>query len=118
MSHNNPGAVQPDNEVATPPSPSQVLNVSPWERLPFEIRDTIFDNLEDESLCGSYFKWNGSVPALVVALRSLPLSYEHVLQRFANYSSAIEINEWTSFNLSDMSQKELNVIVKAEMELR
>ena len=58
------------------------------------------------------------MPALVVALRSLPLSYEHVLQRFANYSSAIENNDWTSFDLSDMSQKELNVIVKAEMELR
>lgn len=118
MSHNNLGAIQSDNEAAAPPSPSQILKVFPWERLPVEIRDKIFDNLEDESLYGSYFKWNGSVPALVLALRSLPLSYEHVLQRFANYSSAIEINEWTSFDLSDMSQKELDVVVKAEMELR
>jgi hypothetical protein len=118
MSHNNLGAVQSDNEAAAPPSPSEILKVFPWERLPTEIRDKIFDNLEDEPLYESYFKGNGSVPALVVALRSLPLSYEHFLQRFAENSSAIVINEWTSFDLSDMSQKELDTIVKAEMELR
>jgi hypothetical protein len=118
MSHNNLGADESDNEAAAPPSPSQILKVFPWERLPIEIRDKIFDNLEGESLYGSYFKWNSSVLALVAALRSLPLSYEHVLQRFVENSSAIQINEWTSFDLSNMSQKELDVIAKVEMELR
>jgi hypothetical protein len=115
MGQNNSGDIQ---SAAEPPSPSQVLKVFPWERLPFEIRDSIFDNLEAESLCESYFKRNGSVPAFVVALRSLPLFYEHVLQTFASHSSTIQINEWNKFNLSDLSQKELDIIVKAEMELR
>jgi hypothetical protein len=68
MSNNYLSDVQSDNEAAAPPSPSQLLKVFPWEQLPVEIRDQIFDNLEDESLYGSYFEWNGSVPALVIAL--------------------------------------------------
>jgi hypothetical protein len=53
-----------------------------WEKLPYEMREKIFGEVEADT--ESYFTWKGSVPALVVALRPLKLSYEHVLEWFEN----------------------------------
>ncbi|KUJ15401.1 uncharacterized protein LY89DRAFT_735515 [Mollisia scopiformis] len=67
----------------------------PWEKLPFELREKIFEfvsgisraehkQLLNKDAPATYFKRErGShMPALIVALRPLATSYHHVLQWF------------------------------------
>jgi hypothetical protein len=98
---------------------TNVGKVFPWELCPYELRDQIFDAL-DKCHWQPYFGWDsdGCPPPFLVAVRSLPLSYEHALQRFAQCSSQIHMHLWTSHDLTDMVQAELNVIEKVDLELR
>lgn len=71
-----------------------VPNVFPWETMPYEIRDMIFAGIEDDpkddrNPSTSYFYWKGTMPALVVALRSSDLSYGHVLEWLARFSGEL-----------------------------
>lgn len=56
-----------------------------------------------------YFRWDvsQSMPALVVALRPLPLAYSHVMEYFARYNKRVEIKESL---LADMAKAELRVV--------
>jgi hypothetical protein len=95
---------------------------SPWERLPIEVRQQIFDNLDEELIivCISqtqpnpapkprtYFRWSDSMPPLVVALRSLPVSYSHVVQHFARMNGELDLG--SGCNIASMTKSELGVI--------
>ncbi|KAF8858832.1 hypothetical protein BDZ45DRAFT_743049 [Acephala macrosclerotiorum] len=92
--------------IATPASltPSTHSPAFPWERLPYEMREKIFRNDKE-------------VPALVVALREFPISYDHVLQWFERESSSLIIGSWNAWALSSMSDMEALCIKKVMMEL-
>ena len=105
-------------------APSKTSKMFPWEKLPFEIRDQIFAEV-DSSLGGPpnwlidsyYFEWNGSMPPLVVALRTLKLSYQHVMQWFSKHNSLLVMHEGVGFDISDMTNIELERISSVSMEL-
>ncbi|KAE8454581.1 hypothetical protein EG329_000204 [Mollisiaceae sp. DMI_Dod_QoI] len=46
------------------------------------------------------------MPALVVALRPLPVSYQHVLQRFQRANRNLHQNNWSGFGLEGMNEAE------------
>ncbi|KAE8454585.1 hypothetical protein EG329_000208 [Mollisiaceae sp. DMI_Dod_QoI] len=90
-----------------------------WEDLPFEIRDQIFSEV-NKCLGYPYFHWDTSMPQLVVALRTLPKSYEHVLQWFAKQNSRVFLcprYPSPSYTILDMSKVELSVIKTMAIDL-
>jgi hypothetical protein len=111
----------PTRDVTTNASSSAPSNGFPWEELAVEIRDHIFDmvdrDAEDLSCSPSYFKWQGSLPPLVVALRPLPVSYRHVLQRFAIHNSEITLCPSNGYDLSAMAQPEMDIIESINLQL-
>jgi hypothetical protein len=102
---------------------------SPWERLPIEVRQQIFDNLDEELIyvCISqthpnpapkprpYFRWSDSMPPLVVALRSLPVSYGHAIQHFARVNWQLDLG--FGCNIASMTKSELGVITFVRFEV-
>jgi hypothetical protein len=110
-------------------TPSETPKIFPREKLPFEIRDQIFAEV-DYSLGGRhdlftdsyyfdgsyYFEWNGSM-LLVVALRSLKLSYQHVMQWFSKHNSRLFLHEGSGFDTSDMTIVELEGVCSVSVEL-
>lgn len=88
-----------------------------WERCPVEVRDMIFDVVTQDNRY--YFDWEGCVPPLVIALRPLEVSYQHVLQRFVEQNrSSFAMYKWTGFSIRDMNQVELDTIQTVSLELR
>ena len=104
-------------------APSKTSKMFPWEKLPFELRDQIFAEV-DSSLGGPpdwlidsyYFEWNGSMPSLVVALITLKLSYQHVMQWFSKHNSRLFLHERSGFDISDMTNIELEGICSVSVE--
>jgi hypothetical protein len=92
----------------------------PWEKLPFETRDHIFKEVDKFSDRGfHYFWWNGVMVPLIIALRSLPISYQHALQWFAKerfyFSPKYPSPERP---MLDLAKAELAVINAASVDLR
>ncbi|KAF8859136.1 hypothetical protein BDZ45DRAFT_366364 [Acephala macrosclerotiorum] len=56
-----------------------------------------------------YFKWNRTMPALVVALRKLPVSYDHILKWFQRQSQTLEL-AIDKYRSKSMKSAELNMI--------
>lgn len=56
--------------------------------MPYEVSEQIIAEVNDGAYF-SYFSWQGKVPALIVALRQLPVSYGHFLEWFAKHGSHI-----------------------------
>ena len=120
----NPLSISVDSISDPTSTPSESPKIFPWEKLPFEIRDQIFAEV-DSSLGGPpdwlidlyYFEWNGSIPPLVVALRTLKLSYQHVMQWFSKHNSLLVMHEGVGFDISDMTNIELERISSVSMEL-
>lgn len=86
-----------------------VTKTPPWERLPYELRQKIFALLDNKKFykvvrtkhsdrSSGYFY---NVPPLVIALRSLPLSYSHVLEWFGKYNTHLRLYEPNFGMLSD-----------------
>lgn len=65
----------------------------------------------------SYFKWQDSMPPLVVALRSYPVSYSHVLEWFEKENTSIVMNRYTSYNINGMNKREADLVKKVIMEM-
>jgi hypothetical protein len=87
-----------------------------WERCPAEVRDLIFDEV-DNNAQGDYFMWSGRMPSLVVALRGLKFSYKQALQRFAKVNEySICMSPWNGYSIRDMNQTELNTISMVELQ--
>ncbi|PMD40224.1 hypothetical protein L207DRAFT_624557 [Hyaloscypha variabilis F] len=95
----------------------------PYDRSPTEIRDLIFDDLDDEDGTNKpYFAWNtqGCIPAFLVALRAfdcLRITYEHAVDRFRKFSSSVIMDEITSHHLGSMYRAEVEVFQKLNIEL-
>ena len=68
--------------------------VYPWEEMPYEIRDKIFSEVHDDDNAYPHFYWEGKMPALVVALRPLKISYGHVLEWLAKFCSNIHMQPY------------------------
>jgi hypothetical protein len=96
-----------------------------WDKIPYELREQIFASIDGftepehyPSPIGSskYFRrapiGPSPMPALVVALRTLPLSYSHVMEWFtkANYHIVHYANDEEGQDLSDMTRCELEAI--------
>lgn len=97
----------------------------PWDKLPFEIREQIFkevyggqDPRYGHSGSSKYFKWRGSMPPLVVALRPLPTSYDHVLIWFRKHNKKVFIHGWYGSALEGMITRELDVVEAVNIDLR
>jgi hypothetical protein len=120
----NPLSISVDSISDPTSTPSESPKIFSWEKLPFEIRDQIFAKV-DSSLGGPpdwlidsyYFEWNGSMPPLVVALRTLKLSYQHVMQWFSKHNSRLFLHEGSGFDISDMTNIELEGICSVSVEL-
>lgn len=80
----------------------------PWEKCPYEVRDMIFAGVDIRDF--SYFRWYGTIPALVVALRGLPTSYEHVLQWFRYRNTVIFLNSICGYSLNELKARELQML--------
>lgn len=76
-------------------------NAFPWDNLPFELRKQIFEELRDQE--DDYFKYRMGMPALIVALRCCPTSYDHALQFFdkSNLSLEFHSRSYRRFPLHD-----------------
>jgi hypothetical protein len=51
------------------------------------------------------------MPPLMVALRTLPASYEHVLEWLKKYSHSIFMYGWHSYSLEDMDERNVLLTV-------
>lgn len=95
----------------------------PWDDLPFELREQIFKELDDEYQGyweddDSYFHMDfGKIPHLVVALRGFKQSYEHVLQWFKAQNTPLELNIRTRYDLSMFSDAEALAVEEIELDL-
>lgn len=96
-----------------------------WELCPPEIRDLIFDDLdrEDDWWHNPHFAWdsNECVPPFIVAVRTLPVTYAHALLRFKRLSASIHMDGRYgkhTHQLKDMTDMELKVFEKVEIDLR
>ncbi|KAE9375252.1 hypothetical protein N431DRAFT_369501, partial [Stipitochalara longipes BDJ] len=87
----------------------------PWERVPTELRDMIFDQLSAEEVDrNDYFvvackcDERTAVPSLLIAFRGLPNSYRHALQRFNIANQALytffdhEVNQISLLNATEL----------------
>ncbi|KUJ09372.1 uncharacterized protein LY89DRAFT_676169 [Mollisia scopiformis] len=93
----------------------------PWERLPYELRGQIFKELNSERSGNNgspYFKWQGSMPALIVALRTSQLSYSHVLEWFEKTNSFIVMDSSSSHDLGDLTTREVGLIKEVFVDIR
>ena len=92
----------------------------PWERCPVEIREMIFDEVKNRPYPSPYWEWNGSIPALVVALRGLKKSYKQVLQRFKKENRGhLRMDAYsTDFDIGDMTELELETFKEATLILQ
>jgi hypothetical protein len=100
---------------------SKLVAAFPWDRLPFEIRQKIFDLLTPESPSGSppYFRchWKTGMPPLVVALRPLPISYDHALQNFSKENRELWLRSRGAKNtVRGMTKTELSFIEWVDLE--
>jgi hypothetical protein len=106
----------------------------PWEKLPYEPREIIFLMVHQNKdrcrciwgriepclcICSTpvYFKQQRMMPALVVALRPLPASYQHVLQWLAKFNEHINSGESNAHNLNDMTKSELTVLKSVKVSV-
>lgn len=93
-----------------------------FEILPFELRDQIFDRLDNVqhwsgwpySGSGPYFSWQHSfprgMPPLIQALRDSPGSYAHALLWFEKSKSNLDLYYRNNFDISTLTDSEaLNV---------
>lgn len=95
----------------------------PWDKLPHELREQIFHLIDQEHMSisprnVSYFKWTGTMPALIVALRDRKEAYNHVLEVFEKHNSSIVLDPSTSYSLSSITDEEALKIQKAFIQLR
>lgn len=92
----------------------------PWEKLPFEIREQIFKDVNQRSPRGlNYFWWNGTMAPLIVALRSQPISYQHILQWFAKENFYFSpLFPTPEHPMMDLTKDELAVIKEASIDIR
>lgn len=92
----------------------------PWEKLPFEIREEIFKNVNEQSVRGlNYFWWDGVMSPLIIALRSQPFSYQHVLQWFAKENFYFSpLYPTPKHPMMDLTKDELAVIRTASIDIR
>jgi len=123
----NPAAVLDDdttmkNTASTSTSlviaQDQSTKVFDWEKLPTELREQIFEFTDTVSDRVPHFEWRGRLPALVVALRSLPISHAHVLEWVKKYNRSLRLTDWFGFNLADWNKDELSVIEFVWMDVR
>lgn len=80
-----------------------------WETIPYEIRSQILDSIDGFTEAPTE---PSQMPALVVALRPLPLSHEHVMEWFtnANYRIVHYASNEDGQDLSHMPRCELEAI--------
>lgn len=94
-----------------------------WETIPDEIREKIYKELDllgpdgvvDIHLSNSNFRRNHEMPALIVALRELPVSYGHVLDWFSRVNSHLVVYFDPEDSDLDMTPAELEVVESAEL---
>ena len=100
---------------------SHTIECFPWEKLPYELREQIFNLVRDEhsKIWPEYYSlkaWR-TVPPLVLALRPLELSYCHVLKHFARANSWLSMRDPLDFDLRSLNKRELATIVRLELDL-
>jgi hypothetical protein len=121
----------PNANLRAKSSATSSANASPWERLPIEVRQQIFDNLDEELFIDdfifppafprpcpkerTYFRWGDSMPPLVVALRSLPVSYYHAIEHFARVNGELDLS--FGCNIASMTKSELVVITSVRFDV-
>ena len=91
-----------------------------WERCPVEVRDMIFDEIDKVDDDGvNYFRWRGSMPPLIVALRGLKNSYKQVLRRFAkaNPERHLWMNSLGRSSIRDMNRVEVDMFEEVSLRL-
>ncbi|KUJ09371.1 uncharacterized protein LY89DRAFT_741087 [Mollisia scopiformis] len=67
---------------------------------------------------GSLFRWKGRAPAIVQALRSLPVSYNHALQWYARLAE-VHLEFGNGYDLvRSMKKAELDVITSIKIDVR
>jgi len=118
---------QPTHKITDPtttPSAGNAAKFFPWELAPFEIREQIFETLgtcfllRSECPGDSYFRWCREVPPLVVALRSLKISYDHVIKHFKKHNRQLYLGFWNSYNVAGMTKRELEAIESVHIDAR
>jgi len=90
----------------------------PWEILPFDMREAIFAEIHESTPAEPYFTWRGSMPALIIALRPLKLSYGHVMRWFERANPCLVVTRHTGYDISDMNQRELNLIKEMSIDIK
>src|ERR1700712_5300670 len=89
-------------------SPGQMLNSHttasrsfPWERLPFETREQIFEELDQDSpwRCSTYLCADDGLPAIIIALRGSPISHKHAFREFMNANPIVNFRGTTDHDL-------------------
>ncbi|KAG4434480.1 hypothetical protein IFR05_010023 [Cadophora sp. M221] len=113
--------------------------IFPWETMPYEIRDHIFAEMDEDGYYG-YFEWDGEPPALLEALRPLKTSHGHVLEWFARHGYNVSLYlyvipmytrillfmservltryySWHGFDLTSLTKTEMTCVTKVNLEL-
>ena len=116
-------AVGAVNKPAKPAKP--VVKAFPWERLPFELRQQIFDALdkmtwlwrEEAPVC--YFDWSHTLPPLVIALRRLPISHQHVIKHLdsKNTGKGRYMRVYSAHHLVRLTKTELRIVQATSHEV-
>ena len=106
-------------KYATAAGSTSTTRYFPWERCPYEIRDAIFKAVSDDYSGGwgrrarHYFEQTGyRLSPLVVALRRLPISYEHVLQWV---SKETNVRLYFPNGVTGLTRSELRIFSKMTM---
>ncbi|KAN0117079.1 hypothetical protein V8E51_003056 [Hyaloscypha variabilis] len=94
-------------------NPIKQVKPFPWGRCPVEVRDMIFD--EVDNAYRTYFVWKGRMSPLVIVLRGLKRSYKQALRRFMGengpYLDMLTMS--MGFNIQDMNFPELDTFKEA-----
>jgi len=113
-----------EQEVEAEPVQAANPKICYWEKIPDEIREKIFKEVDslgpdvttDVGGPSSYFRRSHEMPALVIALRELLVSYGHVMGWFAKANSHMVIYfDPDDCDLNDMTWTELEVVESAEL---
>lgn len=96
-------------------------NRFPWDRCPPEIRDIIFDGLDEEN-DRPYFAWNtrGCTPAFLAAVRRMEgfcITYAQALHRFKILSRSIRMDKSTRHKLKNLVGVELDAFQILDLEI-
>lgn len=96
----------------------KALEHFPWEACPFEIRESIFKIVSEDHPGYFEYKAEDDVAPLTVALRRLPISYQHVLQWFAKQNVSLHVKVSDGCNISTLNKSELGVFQELVLIVR